>query len=606
MRFRGRHGSRTGANKATIAFKCSFVAKAMITGYFFCSFVADLNCRFRGKWNDQHCNNPEGSYAVCQAYQTSYPKLQERDEWPSTGGCPDGFVLFGKGCFRTIGDVDSEMKTVNQAQLQCKSFSPYAELAVLHIQQYEQFATALLKGFGANVWIGLSAEGLSSNYDLFKWSDGSQLLSTNWAPDQPNKPIYEERQVRMYWNGEADSYSPGQWSDEDPNEAAGYMCSVARGSYPEPGDSDCPTGWFSMFAACYKFVMSSNTADGHHTSCGAAWNGDSNYEAYLVSIHDQYENSLVAALSYDQSTGYNPSFVADQPIPGFWIGFVGQKQAQGGGTVWSTMHAESLAVYSNWGRDEPADIYQDRLCAYIDQNGVWHSADCSTQLPGLCKATSKGVYDDHTSDRGDYIDCKNGWHNSIDETTGHYCVKAFEQKATQQDASDKCAQEHGGSLVSIHSAAKNQRIGQITQTRPVWIGLEQTVGWGWSDGSAVNYENWRLGEPSVKKQCAHIADMTDKWMSVDCEGQNTAGFVCQIPRPQTNCAILELERQYDSDAINMYQCMGDGNCWDGTGGIGQRCYYPIGKGPDNAGNSASTNTGVTVLTTLLSSLLQVL
>ena len=103
---------------------------------------------------------------------------------------------------------------------------------------------------------------------------------------------------------------------------------------------------------------------------------------------------------------------------------------------------------------------KDKLCTYIDRNGVWHSEDCSTRLPGLCKATTKGVYDDHTSDRGDYNDCPDGWFNSVDDVTGHYCIRAFSELETQNGAETACNNQHGGSLVSIHGPEKNQRVGQ--------------------------------------------------------------------------------------------------------------------------------------------------
>ena len=71
-----------------------------------------------------------------------------------------------------------------------------------------------------------------------------------------------------------------------------------------------------------------------------------------------------------------------------------------------------------------------------------------------------GVYDDHTSDRGDYNDCPNGWFNSVDDVTGHYCIKAFSELETQKSAETVCNNQHGGSLVSIHGPDKNQRVGQ--------------------------------------------------------------------------------------------------------------------------------------------------
>ena len=62
------------------------------------------------------------------------------------------------------------------------------------------------------------------------------------------------------------------------------------------------------------------------------------------------------------------------------------------------MHSGSVPIYSNWGADEPGDVDQDKLCTYVDVDGVWHSQDCSSLMPALCKATTKfpEVPDDET------------------------------------------------------------------------------------------------------------------------------------------------------------------------------------------------------------------
>ena len=82
-------------------------------------------------------------------------------------------------------------------------------------------------------------------------------------------------------------------------------------------------------------------------------------------------------------------------------------------------------------------------------------------------------------------------------------------------------------------------------TQNFWIGPELKEGWGWTDGSAMNYENWVLGEPSSSYNCA-VYEYNSMWTSADCTIDTglSKPFVCQIPRPQELCKVLELERIY--------------------------------------------------------------
>ena len=126
--------------------------------------------------------------------------------------------------------------------------------------------------------------------------------------------------------------------------------------------------------------------------------------------------------------------------------------------------------------------------------------------PALCKATPKGAFDeDSAANRGEYSDCKNGWFNSIDDSTGHYCIKAFPDLKTFQAADTFCQNTHGGSLVSIHSSKKDQRVQQVARTdlgsKSFYIGYGKIdAGFEWSDGSAANYQNWLGGSPSADAQ----------------------------------------------------------------------------------------------------------
>ena len=115
--------------------------------------------------------------------------------------------------------------------------------------------------------------------------------------------------------------------------------------------------------------------------------------------------------------------------------------------------------------------------------------------PALCKATPKGVFDEDNSH------CKNGWFNGTDDSTGHYCIKAFSDLKTFNAADTYCQNTHGGSLVSIHSQKEDQRVRKVARSvlgsKPFFIGYEKIgTEFEWSDGSTANYQNWLGGSPS--------------------------------------------------------------------------------------------------------------
>ena len=123
-----------------------------------------------------------------------------------------------------------------------------------------------------------------------------------------------------------------------------------------------------MFYSCYKFVNTMQSYDSHVSGCASAWSGDSKWESYLASIHDEYENHLAAALTYDESVQFDQNYSKD----GFWIGFKGDASRG-----WRTEHEEGLPTFTRWAADEPKSITSGNLCAYVDLDGLWHSETCS-------------------------------------------------------------------------------------------------------------------------------------------------------------------------------------------------------------------------------------
>ena len=129
-----------------------------------------------------------------------------------------------------------------------------------------------------------------------------------------------------------------------------------------------------MFNACYKFVKTIQGYDSHVTGCASAWSGDSKWESYLASIHDEYENHLAAALTYDESVQFDQTYSKD----GFWIGFKGDASRG-----WRTEHQEGLPTFTRWATDEPKSITSGNLCSYVDLEGFWHSESCTLTKAGF-------------------------------------------------------------------------------------------------------------------------------------------------------------------------------------------------------------------------------
>ena len=76
-------------------------------------------------------------------------------------------------------------------------------------------------------------------------------------------------------------------------------------------------------------------------------------------------------------------------------------------------------------------------------------------------------------------------------------------KVSQTDAEAACV-ANGGNLASMHSDADHlvvmRACNDVSDTGNCWIGLNDADEEGtfvWTDGSALDYENWNAGEPNA-------------------------------------------------------------------------------------------------------------
>ena len=137
-----------------------------------------------------------------------------------------------------------------------------------------------------------------------------------------------------------------------------------------------------------------------------------------------------------------------------------------------------------------------------------------------------------------------GWPGSkscykMDQTfeNGNEAKHSFDSADKQCAAYSKQGKSH---LVSIHSQGDNDRLVNLLREKAEstvwWIGLheaEGVQGYGWTDGSAVNFLNWDVNEPNDHngmEKCAELKLSDDENMWNDNFCWSTNHYVCQVPR----------------------------------------------------------------------------
>merc|ERR1719197_1272265 len=205
-----------------------------------------------GDWNDYSCSL-QHEY-ICQIYTSdTHPKPELDKSYPPSGGCKPGWWKMGKLCFRTFGekgghlDEDVVTKDWNEANTYCSQTWPGATLAQFPNENYQYFASSMLRNFGNDVWIG----GLKTTSDnTFHWQDGNRMTFSFWAEGEPNNWDGEEDKIQMSWysDNQYATRDPGQWNDADGGIPMGFMCTHKLDSTipDEPASSvACPAGFIS-------------------------------------------------------------------------------------------------------------------------------------------------------------------------------------------------------------------------------------------------------------------------------------------------------------------------------------------------------------------------
>ncbi|KAK3585794.1 hypothetical protein CHS0354_010573 [Potamilus streckersoni] len=197
--------------------------------------------------------------------------------------------------------------------------------------------------------------------------------------------------------------------------------------------------------------------------------------------------------------------------------------------IWKGVDGSPI-IYTDWGQDEPNNLYAADNCASISlgpspNQGRWNDQNCTLMFPYVCRksvsdlipssrtmtastltAITKEVETPEDKDYSDYDHLPPttmAWESPCGYMLEpihfeEFCYEINDLLATWQDARTRC-QRDGGDLLSI--TTKNEQLyieGRLKSRmlRNYWIGANDhgTEGrWKWSNGDPYFYFNWDSG-----------------------------------------------------------------------------------------------------------------
>uniref|UniRef100_A0AAZ1WYV4 Mannose receptor, C type 1b n=1 Tax=Oreochromis aureus TaxID=47969 RepID=A0AAZ1WYV4_OREAU len=412
----------------------------------------------------------------------------------ASGFCTAPWIPYNGHCFYLYRN---ETKKWSDAQKTCRKEG--GDLVSIRNVEDQSFIISQL-GYASTdeLWIGLNDR---NRERLFVWSDHSPVSYTSWDSREPT--VTSEQEDCVLIRGEN-----GNWADRVCEEKHGFICMKTSDSEPSGDEVElnagCKTGWKRHGSYCYFVGTETKTFHEANDDCKSS---------NCVNI-SRVDNAFLVSL------------VGLRPEKHFWIGLSNLKNREY--FMWTN---NAYPRYTHWNTHMPGHVQGCVAMATGHSAGLWDVLPCTNKEKYICKHLAEGEALTPAPPTTATPNCTDGWTKM--QSRG-VCYKIFpeasEKRKTWYEARDHC-RAIGGDLVSIHSSAD-----LLPRHNEYWIGLsapDPDTGYVWSDGSPVNFQEWKDGEPNNENNAESCAQMEQNywektlfWSDVHCEKYNN--WVCQI------------------------------------------------------------------------------
>ncbi|XP_026005210.1 macrophage mannose receptor 1-like [Astatotilapia calliptera] len=451
--------------------------------------VVDPSVRYL--WQSLPCSNKLGY--ICYS--------KEAEEAPTragTGFCSNPWIHYNGHCFHR----NQAQKTWSEAQVACHQDG--GDLVSIHSVEDQSFIISQL-GYTSTdqLWIGMNDR---KTEGLFDWSDHSTVTFTSWEFGKP--AVSSEIKDCVLMRGEN-----GNWADLVCEEQHGFICkkmSALRPSGEEvEQNTGCKNGWRRHGSYCYFIGIQTKTFDEAKNDCKGSL-------SYLADVSNGVDNAFLVSL------------VGMRPEKHFWLGLSNQKNTEE--FVWT--NTDSVR-FTHWNAEMPGNR---QGCVAMKTGifaGLWDVVPCTNKEKYICKHLAEGAVLTPPPPTLFPPECASGWTRL---GFSNRCFKLFDrysiQKKTWFEAKDYC-RAIGGDLLSIHSSVELQSVPRL---QAAWIGLsapDPDTGYVWSDGTPLNFQQWKIGEPNNKNNVESCVEMKPErifrrqsWSDIHCEKYSE--WLCQI------------------------------------------------------------------------------